>query len=500
MSTALEVERKTPPNELRLLQLRLSKLRETVVRRGIERYRSWRDKLKRRRYRISAFNLAAYAALRRHDLRELQTELMTYGLSSLGRCEARVTANLDAVLWALARLCGTQPPVRRPLAAQFFRGERLLKANTDALFGKLESARRTRIMVTLASEAATDYPMVRRLVAQGMDCARINCAHDSAPAWLAMIANIRRASAETGRSCAVCADVSGPRLRTGAVRLAEGRERVEIGDRILLAADSAAESPPDVFRVEVALPEVLAQLSAGGVACIDEGRIECRIDGVGPHGAMLSVRRARAKGEKLRAEKGLNFPESSLKLVPLTSGDLAALDALANEVDMIGYSFVNTAQDVALLQEAIGARRSAAIPQCGIVLKIETGAAVRNLPELIVQSAGLAPTAVMIARGDLAIEIGYQRLSEMQEEILWLCEAAHVPVIWATQVLDYFIKKGRMSRAEFTDAAMAERADCVMLNKGPFVTDAVGILDDVLARMEGHQVKKTSRLRALRTW
>jgi len=106
----------------------------------------------------------------------------------------------------------------------------------------------------------------------------------------------------------------------------------------------------------------------------------------------------------------------------------------------------------------------------------------------------------MIARGDLAVEIGYQRLAEIQEEILWLCEAAHVPVIWATQVLENLAKKGIPTRAEITDAAMAERAECVMLNKGDYIQEAVTILDDVLHRMEAHQSKKSPRLRALHLW
>ena len=106
----------------------------------------------------------------------------------------------------------------------------------------------------------------------------------------------------------------------------------------------------------------------------------------------------------------------------------------------------------------------------------------------------------MIARGDLLVEIGYRRLAEMQEEILWLCEAACVPVIWATQVLDEFVKTGIPTRAEITDAAMAERADCVMLNKGPHVVRAVEVLAELLPLMEAHQTKKTSRMRALHTW
>jgi len=108
--------------------------------------------------------------------------------------------------------------------------------------------------------------------------------------------------------------------------------------------------------------------------------------------------------------------------------------------------------------------------------------------------------AVMIARGDLAVELGFERLAEMQEEILWICEAAHVPAIWATQVLEGLVRTGLPSRGEMTDAAMAGRAECVMLNKGPNVGIAIDALDRLLHRMGQHQVKKTPTLRALKTW
>ena len=106
----------------------------------------------------------------------------------------------------------------------------------------------------------------------------------------------------------------------------------------------------------------------------------------------------------------------------------------------------------------------------------------------------------MIARGDLAVEVGFQRLAELQEEILWLTEAAHTPVVWATQVLDNFVRKGKLSRAEMSDVVLAQRAECVMLNKGDFLLEALPIVDDVFRRMQGHQHKKTPRLRALQAW
>jgi pyruvate kinase len=135
-----------------------------------------------------------------------------------------------------------------------------------------------------------------------------------------------------------------------------------------------------------------------------------------------------------------------------------------------------------------------------LIVKVETAQAIENLPAIIARGRGRQPFGIMIARGDLAVEVGFRRMAEIQEEILWLAEAAHVPVIWATQVLERVVKKGRPSRGEVTDAAMGDRAECVMLNKGPFVVDGVGVLSDLLQRMQGHIHKKTPLLRALRSW
>ena len=133
----------------------------------------------------------------------------------------------------------------------------------------------------------------------------------------------------------------------------------------------------------------------------------------------------------------------------------------------------------------------------GVVAKIETRPAMEHLPEIIVRGAGSHPFGVMIARGDLAVEVGYEQLAEVQEEILWMGESAHVPVIWATQVPEGLVKQNMPSRAEVTDAAMAERAECIMLNKGPFILDAIAVLDRVISRMESHQLKKSARMRPL---
>lgn len=166
---------------------------------------------------------------------------------------------------------------------------------------------------------------------------------------------------------------------------------------------------------------------------------------------------------------------------------------------MIGFSFVQRPGDIELLQtelrRRLGKRR---LPP--LIIKVETSLGVANLPDLIVTAAARQPTAVMIARGDLAVELGLLKMSETQEQLLWLCEAAHVPVVWATQVLDNLLKTGIGSRAEATDAAMAQRAECVMLNKGEHVVEAVRFLDSVLHRMDQHVIKKSPLLGPLALW
>jgi pyruvate kinase len=482
----------------------LEAIRQYVDAEGRRTYARWRPKIKRRSICGSALNLAHYLALRKRDLRPLQQALSPWGLSSLGRSEAHVMASLEAVVATLTLIAKPQTEAqhRHPALHRFTRGERALRRNIGAIFGPSSHDRHVRIMVTLPTEAAADYVFVRDLVVRGMDCARINCAHDDAAVWGAMIEHVRRAERETELRCRVMMDLGGPKARTGKVIIPEKR-RVHIGDQILLTRTppQADKYPAYAIQVQSLLPEALDAVKAGQHVWIDDGKLGARVEVVLPEGAVLRVTNAGPDGEKLRSEKGLNFPESDLELDPLTQEDLAALDFVAHHADLIGYSFVQEGRDMARFQDELAKRLpQERARQIGVIAKIETQRAVRNLPEILIQAAGKQPFGVMIARGDLAVELGFQRLAEMQEQLLWICEAAHAPVIWATQVLESYVKKGVPTRAEMTDAAMSARADCVMLNKGAFIGEAVTLLDDVLKRMQEHQVKKTAQLRALRSW
>jgi pyruvate kinase len=475
-------------------------LRRQTAAEGRKLYRSWRKRIARSSFAPSALNFAHYLALRRQELRPLQRKLMGLGISSLGRLESRVLVCLDAVAVALAALAGEESThCCSPSQAHFFRGEARLAAHVAEIFGPMRPSRIGRIMVTLPSEAADDPGLVMTYAERGADVMRINCAHDGVREWSKMVANIRSAEAKAGRRLPVLMDIGGPKVRADRVLTPPDRNRLHIGDIFLLTPEVRPAIADLPFQVSCSTAGVFDSIGIGDEVSVDDGQLQGTVIGEGHGGYIVRIGRGKLAGVKLVPGKGLNFPSAALKLDPLTDKDRRDLNFIATHADMVGYSYVQTADHVAMLQAEL-ARRRDDWQRLGLVGKIETPRAVRHLPEIIVQAAGHQPFAVMIARGDLAVEMGFERVAEMQEEILWLAEAAHVPVIWATQVLEDLVKRGLPSRGEMTDAAMAGRAECVMLNKGPNVAGAIDVLDRLLHRMGEHQVKKTPTLRALHSW
>jgi pyruvate kinase len=474
-------------------------LRANVQREAHDTFVRWRPLIRRRDVLLSAANLAAYLALRRRDLRSLQSELEPWGVSSLGHSESHVMATLDAVVATIGAIAArSSAGVNRPSHRAFQRGPDRIVANTDALFGPSADHRAVRIMVTLPSEAAADPVIAEELVRRGMDCARINCAHDSAPAWRSMIEHVRQAARITGRTCAIAMDLVGRKVRIAEVTLvADGK--VLLDSRLLVLREPLESMTGHAAHVRLE-PDILDRLTTGSELWFNDGRVGGVVEGVEPGRVTLRITHARPKGEKLRADQGVNAPGMDLSLPALSARDLGDLAFALQHADIVSLSFVQSAADIAELQQMMRRDLPAGARLPGLIIKIETASVLQHVPDLIMAAAGRQPVGVMIARGDLAVEIGYERLAEIQEELLWVCEAAHVPVIWATEVFQQFVKKGIPSRAEVTDAAMAQRADCVMLNKGPHLADAVSLLDHVLNRMHGHQRKKWPQLRALGLW
>ena len=276
------------------------------------------------------------------------------------------------------------------------------------------------------------------------------------------------------------------------------------GDQLILKRDPSPGKPAVIGEygqviepafISCTLPQVFLDVKHGDAVYIDDGKIGGIITAVSPEALVINITDAKPKGTKLRGDKGINFPESNIRLNSLTAQDLSDLDFITAHADVVSMSFVNSPSDIACLLDELKKRQALHV---GIIVKIETRQGFENLPWILLTAMRKYPLGIMIARGDLAIECGWVRMAELQEEIMWFCEAAHVPVIWATQVLEGLTKSGLPSRAEITDAAMAQRAECVMLNKGLYVLKSIKVLDDILKRMRDHQVKKYSKLRQLK--
>ncbi|WNG79851.1 pyruvate kinase [Mycobacterium sp. ITM-2016-00316] len=271
------------------------------------------------------------------------------------------------------------------------------------------------------------------------------------------------------------------------------------GDILELTRDcSPAPVAIDIApRMGCTLPEIFDCAQVGQKVHLDDGLINGEVIGVAADALSLRIDHAADAGSRLRAGKGVNVPGAQLPISALTDKDIVDLETVVEIADIVDMSFVRDPSDVTQLFDELERLGDDAL---GIVLKIETRQAFEYLPQLLLTVMQRPRAGVMIARGDLAVECGYERLAELQEEILWLCEAAHLPVIWATQVLDQLAKTGNPSRAEISDAAMSERAECVMLNKGRYINEAVVVLDNILRRMVDHHYKKKALMPSLHSW
>jgi len=489
-------------NELQALYEEMRALRQAVHEEGNALYAEWEPSISRTSFQLSGKNLAYYLALRRRDIRPLQSRLSKWGLSSLGRTESKVLQQLDAIVRNLALMSGEIKQLDDyPKTTEKFPGRKKLATEANALMGDTPNHRTTRIMVTLPEQAAEDKDFLVRLLERGMDIARINCAHDDSVVWQKMIENLQEAQKIAGKNCRIYFDIAGPKIRVDAVLSEKEKPRLKIGDFFFLTADDSFKDlkhyPIIVFSESLNLFD---ELKIDSPVIMDDGVLEGRVVEQKPQGVVVQVgKAAKAKGIRVKAQKGLNFPESTFKMPILTEKDREDLLVAEKHADILGFSFVRGSKDIVAIQntlaEQVGSEEAVTIP---LVIKIETLEAVNQLPELIVAAASKNPLAIMIARGDLAAEAGFLRLSELQEEILWICEAAHIPVIWSTQVLENMVKNGVPTRAEMSDATMAGQAECVMLNKGDFVEEGITLLDAILVQSQQNRSKKTAQLRALK--
>jgi len=562
-------------------------------------------------YFQSAKNLVHYLAMRSFNINIFQDKLEEIGLPVTMESQNNILYGLLNFRTIINSLLKNEIYDEEQNHLNNKQVKKILKKNSKALFGKIKNKRKTAILVTQPFEAANDEQFAQALLKQGMDCARINCAHDDEIIWKQIIENIRVHE----KNCKIMMDLGGPKFRTGKMKpgpkvihikpkknplgqviepariwlapygiqppvdkeadviipvnkkwlrktkkgsyiifrdsrdkkckihieekegkgrwgycidsafvitgtllnvFIEKRSSSEIhtvqellpleeviflfeGDLLRLDKKAIPGEPAvydgdgnlkELAHISCTLPEIFDNVKLEEQIYFNDGKIEGIVKKIHTDHLIIEITNAKKKGGKLKADKGINLPNSDLGISGLTKKDKNDLKFVVQHADVVNFSFVNNKQDVEELFNELKKLKAT----MGIILKIETKEAYRNLPGILLKAMENYPIGVMIARGDLAIETGWRNFAIIQEEILQLCDAAHLPDIWATQVLENLAKKGIPTRAEITDAAMAQRADCVMLNKGPYIEKTVRMLDKVLRKMQRIQKKKVTLL------
>jgi pyruvate kinase len=552
--------------------------------------------------RLSYVNLEQYLKLRSIDITDLQEKLVKLGLSTLGRSQQHILDTINQVLILLAKFRNEDyneidNPLDYELAMKIIH-------NRLKIYGFKNESKiaKTKIMVTLPTQASINSEFIEDLCFSGADILRINSAHDSCNEWVEMCKIIKNLNIEKGLDTKIYFDLAGPKIRTTSLKkfsppikigkknettllhLISGvqqaseesnnqsiaqivvsekfllscnegniikfidsrnnKRELEIlntnenlvvcqiknkayldsnvvlklkskkikstiynireipieprffnGEKLLIKANleegylvNPIENKPYKAVIGCSSKDVFQYLKLEDRVFIDDGKLECKIIEQSNSEILCEVIRSKDKGVVIKEEKGINFPDSDIQLQAVTEEDLINLKSVLEYVDIIGISFCQTKKDIEKLERFLYDNQK---NHKGIVAKIETQKSVVNLPEILKALIQHNHSGIMIARGDLAIEVGFENLSVLQEEILNLCEAAHIPVIYATQVLENKMKTNLPSRAEITDAAFAQRADCIMLNKGVYAIDTIKILKIILRQM--HKLFKKNR-------
>ena len=295
-------------------------------------------------------------------------------------------------------------------------GRYQLDYNSESILGESPQNRYSRIMVTMPTEAAENYQFIYDLISRGMNVVRINCAHDNPDVWSKIISKVRKAEKELNRSCKILMDIAGPKVRIERLYTTLMNPKVQVGDVFFLTGNKLLQSYHDIeIILGCSIPEIISSLKVGESVLVDDGKIEGEVETVTDDGVIVRVKKLKLqKGVKIKAEKGLNFPNTNFKIDILTEKDKSDLDFVCEHADIIGCSFVKDSEDILLVQEEIRKRLDEERAQkIALMVKMETIEGVQNLPDIIVTAAGQNPLCVMIARGDLAVEVGYLRLAEL---------------------------------------------------------------------------------------
>lgn len=435
----------------------------------------------------SMSNLLSYHVLKQWREEDLNRILLHEGFSTIQSIHPHISYSLAKILSHLTGYAdeGEFTP---------FEALQLKKSRTEKMFGKSTNS----IMVTLDSKIIKNKSLMKQLLLNGMDIARINCAHDSPEIWRQIVKAIRNSEEEIGRAtpqCKIHMELAGPKIRvqhfysSNEIKDAHVRAKeffeVSVGDyvTILMKEEELKYLTGHKNIISINYTEALINARIKDKVYINDGKVIGEIGFINDEWLQIKILKTNGEKGKISKGDGINLPDSLVHFIlpSLTNEDLKNLPVVYEIADIIGVSFVHHPRDLEKLRYQM---QKYPPKDISIITKIETKEAVHYLSKIIVEGLHFDSFGIMIARGDLAVEIGFNELAFVQEEILNVCEAAHIPVVWATGVFERHTKKGFSVRTEVTDAYMGLRADCLMLNKGEFLADAVKNLSNFICLNE----------------
>src|SRR6202521_3429369 len=336
-----------------------------------------------------------------------------------------------------------------------------------------ELSKRTKIVATIGP-ASDSEEMLRRLIDSGMDVARLNFSHRSAEVAKPLVERVRKVADEGGVFVAILGDLRGPRIRVG--EMENGSIELSRGKRVVLTSENIVGTSA---RIAVSFKGLHRDVAPGSIVLLDDGNIELQVVEIKATGDVVCDI---VRGGELKSNKGVNLKNRLVSLPSLTTKDYLDLDfAVSEELDFLALSFVQSSSDVRFLKQAL-AERGASIP---VIAKIERQNALEDIKNIVKECYG-----VMVARGDLALEMSFEDVPIAQKRIITVCRNEGVPVITATQILESMINFHKPPRAEAADIANAilDGSDAVMLSAesavGRFPVEAVATMATIAARAE----------------
>ncbi|WP_186328598.1 pyruvate kinase [Bacillus sp. X1(2014)] len=442
-------------------------------------------------------NLIAYLALLEQNTLELSQHLENRGFASIKQSHTHVLYTFEKILENLKVPTISSKKIFVPSPIE---SGTIMKNRSELLLGKKNTQLQSSIMVTLDEKMVFNQALLEDLLLNGMNIARINCAHGHKDVWKQLIENLKRAEKglkEKGKynnkSCKIYMDLAGPKVRIG--NLNHVKITVKKGDHLRLYLNSEKLAHPATNEYPAGVPITLVKafrnVQISDPIFIDDGKISGVVQKVTKEFIEIKINSPVFSEFRIKEGKGLNLPDSlvSLNVSALTEKDIHDLPFVITYADILGVSFVHSPLDLKKLHDEL-VKYSA--QNMAVVAKIETKDAVHQLARIIFEGLKFRSFGIMIARGDLAVEVGPENLSYVQDEILRICAASYIPVIWATGVLENLTKKGIPTRSEITDAFYGKRADCVMLNKGPYIIDSLLLLTKLL-KTESRNLSKKQR-------